>query len=199
MFAKGLESHTQRDLIILFNFALFVSAEFVFTQPKHVDDRAGHSMFDQLFNWIISNSKNQPFADYASRHSSSQDAKHDLKNFARFTDTLCRSFYYCLSFSHVCRLLWAYSNQNAKRHLQALVTRMSPGDIAELSQSSALAFRIVGEYEQLPPRSKLYWRAMVLDEYDGPTWTSNFSNQQPVQAAQSTARACRFSVSIHCS
>ncbi len=38
--------------------------------------------------------------------------------------------------------------------------------------------------QQLPPRSKLYWRAMVLDQYDGRTWTSNFSNQQPVQAAQ---------------
>jgi transglutaminase-like putative cysteine protease len=57
---------------------------------------------------------------------------------------------------------------------------MSPGDIAELSQSSALAFRIIGDVSKLPPRSELYWRALVLDEYDGQRWTSSFINQQPL-------------------
>ncbi len=57
---------------------------------------------------------------------------------------------------------------------------MSPGDIAELSQSSSLAFRIIGDVSKLPPRSELYWRALVLDEYDGQRWTSSFVNQQPL-------------------
>jgi transglutaminase-like putative cysteine protease len=57
---------------------------------------------------------------------------------------------------------------------------MSPGDIAELSQSNALAFRIIGDVSKLPPRSELYWRALVLDEYDGQRWTSSFINQQPL-------------------
>ena len=57
---------------------------------------------------------------------------------------------------------------------------MSPGDIAELSQSSSLAFRIIGNMNKLPSRNELYWRAMVLDQYDGKTWTSSFVNQQPV-------------------
>ena len=55
--------------------------------------------------------------------------------------------------------------------------RMSPGDIAQLSQSTALAFRITGNMQQLPNRNLLYWRGMVLDQYDGKTWTSHFSNQ----------------------
>lgn len=55
---------------------------------------------------------------------------------------------------------------------------MSPGDIAQLSQSSALAFRVITDMYQLPSRQSLYWRALVLDEYDGVTWTSSFFNQQ---------------------
>ena len=57
---------------------------------------------------------------------------------------------------------------------------MSPGDIAQLSQSSHLAFRIIGDVTQLPNRSELYWRAMVLDQYDGQKWTSSFINQQGI-------------------
>src|SRR5690606_37746507 len=57
---------------------------------------------------------------------------------------------------------------------------MSPGDIAELSQSGALAFRIIGDVSKLPPRSELYWPALVLEEYDGQRWTSSFVNQQPL-------------------
>jgi Domain of unknown function (DUF3488). len=58
---------------------------------------------------------------------------------------------------------------------------MSPGDIAELSQSSSLAFRIIGDIQALPPRTELYWRAMALDEYDGSKWTSHFFNQNVIQ------------------
>ncbi len=49
---------------------------------------------------------------------------------------------------------------------------MTPGDIANLSQSNALAFRVVfDDPNQMPTPSNLYWRAMVLDDYDGTTWT----------------------------
>src|SRR5690606_350270 len=41
-----------------------------------------------------------------------------------------------------------------------------------------LAFRIIGDVSKLPPRAELYWRALVLDEYDGQTWTSSAVNQQ---------------------
>jgi transglutaminase-like putative cysteine protease len=65
---------------------------------------------------------------------------------------------------------------------------MSPGDIAELSQSSALAFRIVADMRQLPDRSELYWRALVLDKYDGTTWTSSYFNQQQKNATSSSSQ-----------
>lgn len=55
--------------------------------------------------------------------------------------------------------------------------RMSPGDIAELSQSSELAFRVLIDLKKLQPQQSLYWRAMVLDRYDGQTWTAHEANQ----------------------
>lgn len=44
------------------------------------------------------------------------------------------------------------------------------GDIAEVSRSDELAFRVTFEGE-VPPASKLYWRGLVLSIFDGKTWT----------------------------
>lgn len=49
---------------------------------------------------------------------------------------------------------------------------MSPGDISQLSQSSALAFRVEFEGE-IPPVKELYWRGLVLSQFDGQRWTQN--------------------------
>jgi transglutaminase-like putative cysteine protease len=46
---------------------------------------------------------------------------------------------------------------------------MSPGDIALLTQSDALAFRATFE-GQVPGNRQLYWRGLVLSEFDGKTW-----------------------------
>lgn len=47
---------------------------------------------------------------------------------------------------------------------------MSPGDFAELSQSSELAFRATFA-EAIPAQQQRYWRAMVLEAFDGTRWT----------------------------
>lgn len=44
------------------------------------------------------------------------------------------------------------------------------GDIAEVSKSDDLAFRVTFEGE-VPPASQLYWRGLVLSIFDGKTWT----------------------------
>ena len=49
---------------------------------------------------------------------------------------------------------------------------MSPGDIALLTQSDSLAFKAT--FELPPPAlSRLYWRGLVLSEFDGKTWTQD--------------------------
>lgn len=47
---------------------------------------------------------------------------------------------------------------------------MSPGSIAQLSQSDAIAFRVEFKGE-LPPQSRLYWRGPVMPAFDGRTWS----------------------------
>lgn len=47
---------------------------------------------------------------------------------------------------------------------------MSPGDIADLSQSTELAFRAIFPAGEIPAKSDLYWRGLVLGSFDGRTW-----------------------------
>lgn len=46
---------------------------------------------------------------------------------------------------------------------------LSPGDISDLAQSDALAFRVTFEGEAPPPADR-YWRGLVLSDFDGRTW-----------------------------
>ncbi|MFQ6372426.1 transglutaminaseTgpA domain-containing protein [Shewanella sp. YIC-542] len=56
------------------------------------------------------------------------------------------------------------------------------GDISRLTRSAQLAFRVTYE-QQRPPAHSLYWRALVLEDYDGKHW-----RQSPTaQAWQSQA------------
>ncbi|NYR08610.1 DUF3488 and transglutaminase-like domain-containing protein [Psychrobacter sp. BI730] len=46
---------------------------------------------------------------------------------------------------------------------------MSPGDFANLGQSTELAFRVEFTDER-PPQQQLYWRGLVFSDFDGVTW-----------------------------
>lgn len=50
-----------------------------------------------------------------------------------------------------------------------LSEKVTPGDIASLSQSSDLAFRATFE-NHIPTMSNRYWRALVLEDFDGTSW-----------------------------
>ncbi|MFT6152830.1 MAG: transglutaminase-like putative cysteine protease [Bermanella sp.] len=64
--------------------------------------------------------------------------------------------------------LWSL-NMSTKAGLVGLSSSMSPGDISELGRSDELAFRV--KFESIaPPINQLYWRALVLDSYDGEKW-----------------------------
>lgn len=51
-----------------------------------------------------------------------------------------------------------------------LSDNMSPGDISSLSLSNAVAFRVDFE-DEIPPQHELYWRGLVLYNFNGRTWT----------------------------
>lgn len=46
---------------------------------------------------------------------------------------------------------------------------MSPGDFANLGQSTELAFRVEFS-DKRPPQQQLYWRGLVFSNFDGVTW-----------------------------
>ncbi|GGC77879.1 transglutaminase family protein [Undibacterium terreum] len=67
--------------------------------------------------------------------------------------------------------LWGLpSDANAGR--SGLSDSMEPGNISNLALSDDIAFRVkfVGA---TPPRSLMYWRGVVLDQFDGKSWTQN--------------------------
>ncbi len=63
---------------------------------------------------------------------------------------------------------------------------MEPADIAELSRSSALAFRASFDGEA-PPRGQLYWRALTLERFDGRRWSQSSYAEVPVAPQWSRA------------
>lgn len=56
-----------------------------------------------------------------------------------------------------------------EKAISGLSEEMTPGDISELSLSSAIAFRVRFEGDP-PPARERYWRGPVLHHFDGRTW-----------------------------
>ncbi|WP_175597059.1 transglutaminase TgpA family protein [Peristeroidobacter soli] len=82
---------------------------------------------------------------------------------------------------------WAVPPREQAR--SGLSDEMTPGDVSDLSLSSAIAFRVKFEGEPPPPRER-YWRGPVMHMFDGRTWRqlgATFS-QQEVASSGSTYR-----------
>ncbi|OIQ48433.1 MAG: hypothetical protein BM565_01350 [Gammaproteobacteria bacterium MedPE] len=63
--------------------------------------------------------------------------------------------------------LWSISV--ASGATTGLSDNMSPGDIAQLRGSAKLAFSVIFDDEPVPEQQR-YWRALVLDKFDGRRW-----------------------------
>ncbi|MDP2561091.1 DUF3488 and transglutaminase-like domain-containing protein [Psychrobium sp. 1_MG-2023] len=59
-----------------------------------------------------------------------------------------------------------------KQATTGLSDNMSPGDIASLTQSSELAFSVTFDGERPLPQ-ELYWRALVMESFDGRRWSQS--------------------------
>ena len=65
--------------------------------------------------------------------------------------------------------LWALP-RDTRAGQTGLSESMTPGNIANLIKSDALAFRVTFP-EGLPPYQSLYWRGPVMPNFDGATWS----------------------------
>jgi transglutaminase-like putative cysteine protease len=68
--------------------------------------------------------------------------------------------------------LWSM-NISTQAGTIGLSDSMSPGDVAELGKSDELAFRVKFLTEE-PNVKQLYWRALVLDYFDGEQWSQKY-------------------------
>ena len=172
LYAKALETKSKRDFIILFNFALFVSASlFLHSQAFWM----AILVLCCLISCLIGLYRVQT-AHFQTRQSVFLSLKNDSFHILKFIGLALPFFIILFLFFPRLPPLWQIPIPNNKA-VTGLSDTMSPGDIAQLSQSSALAFRIIADMKQLPNRNELYWRAMVLDRYDGTTWTNDFTNK----------------------
>lgn len=74
-----------------------------------------------------------------------------------------------------------------------LSDNVTPGDIANLARSNELAFRVSFDGAK-PDYSQLYWRALVLEHYNGKSWlAANAKNSQPY-IPQVSGSAVRYQV-----
>ncbi|MER2491444.1 transglutaminaseTgpA domain-containing protein [Catenovulum sediminis] len=71
--------------------------------------------------------------------------------------------------------LWQMPKAQTKT--TGLQENLNPGDIAQLSLSSDLAFR-VNFSSIVPPREALYWRGFTLDYFDGKIWQQSGAAKQ---------------------
>ncbi|WP_312048772.1 transglutaminase family protein [Acinetobacter courvalinii] len=183
LFAKSLESKNTRDLLIVFNFALFVSASLLlYSQAFWM----AIIVFGALLMCLMGLYRIQTDL-FKQKNQTRNQLKQDIRQILKFVGIATPFFILLFMFFPRLPPLWAIPIQQ-NHATTGISDRMSPGDIAQLSQSSALAFRVIAPMYDLPGRPELYWRALVLDQYDGSTWSSSFDNQQLKRIPVSTRR-----------
>jgi transglutaminase-like putative cysteine protease len=91
-----------------------------------------------------------------------------------------------LLFPRVQGPLWGVP-QDAYAAMTGLSDTMTPGAVAQLAQSDAIAFRAEFEGEPPPPRER-YWRGPVLWNFDGRTWRMGPGWLQKFETPQGSER-----------
>jgi transglutaminase-like putative cysteine protease len=154
---KVIEMRTKKDaLIVLFIGFIAVAAQFLFAQDMLAGAYGIFSLFVLLSAWQ---------AAYYSRPIS------PVRHFQLGGALVLKSIpFMVILFVVMPRLgpLWAVPLPQGKGKT-GFSDSLSMGDLGELVRSPDVAFRVT--FEGLPPRVRqLYWRGLVLDEFDGSRW-----------------------------
>ncbi|MFN2644227.1 MAG: DUF3488 and DUF4129 domain-containing transglutaminase family protein [Burkholderiales bacterium] len=97
-----------------------------------------------------------------------------------------------LLFPRVHGPLWGMP-QDAYSGMTGLSETMTPGNLAQLALSDAIAFR--ASFEGTPPPAvERYWRGPVLWDFDGRTWSSGAAHAVRFEPPERPGRSYRYSV-----
>jgi len=184
---KVIEMRTKKDaLIVLFIGFIAVAAQFLFAQDVLAGIYGIFSLFILLTAWQ---------AAFYSRPIS-------IRQYFKIGGTLVIQAlpFMVVLFIVMPRLgpLWAVPLPQGKGKTGFSDT-LEMGDLGELVQSPEVAFRVAFN-DVPPPAQQLYWRGLVLDEFDGVRWQTAALLSRPVGGAPNTSFApgevLRYSVIV---
>ena len=90
--------------------------------------------------------------------------------------------------------LWALP-QDSRSSRTGLSDSMSPGNIANLIKSEAVAFRVQFQ-DGFPPYQSLYWRGPVMVRFDGATWKMEDYSAYIAPEYEARSRPTHYSVTL---
>ena len=159
LIAKLLEVRARRDVYIVLTLSLFVlSASFLFSQDLQATILALLGVLGVLYAMIAQN----------------DDGQGRLRSLVLLSGQALPLMVILFLFFPRLPPLWSV-NLSAGQGQTGMSEVMSPGDIADLSQSTELAFRAFFKDGERPVKSELYWRGLVLSQFDGRAWTPQSS------------------------
>ncbi|MBC7501596.1 MAG: DUF3488 domain-containing protein [Herminiimonas sp.] len=88
--------------------------------------------------------------------------------------------------------LWGLPT-DAQAGRSGLSDTMAPGNISSLALSDDVVFRVKFT-DVVPVKSKLYWRGIVLGDYDGRTWTQRPQSGKPNVNIHTRGAAVRYQI-----
>ena len=159
---KSLEAISQRDaLVVVFIGYFLVAISFLFSQSIPAGAYGVLSLII-LTGALIANQQSP--AQQISQHSTRSSLKMASVMLLQCVPLMVLVFIFMPRFSP----LW--SIPSFESHAKTGITdSMAPGDIANLSKSDELAFRVSFDGRQ-PKSDELYWRGLVLNHFDGKSW-----------------------------
>lgn len=159
---KSLEAIRQRDaLVVVFIGFFLVAISFLFSQSIPAGAYGVISLI-VLTGALIANQQSP--AQQISQYSTRSSLKMASMMLFQCLPLMVLVFIFMPRFSP----LW--SIPSFESHAKTGITdSMAPGDIANLSRSDELAFRASFK-GRLPKADELYWRGLVLNNFDGKSW-----------------------------
>lgn len=88
---------------------------------------------------------------------------------------------------------WALPNSGSA--VTGLSDEMSPGDIDSLTDSDAIAFRVIFD-GAIPPPQERYWRGPVLHDFDGATWRRQRGQMYKASAIEHEGPAYAYRITL---
>jgi len=166
-FCKLLESKNYRDYMLLIILSFFIiSTNFLFTQTIGTAIYMIFCLYAAIFCLITIN---QPENNITLKSRS-------MLSFKMIVYALPVMLVLFVFFPRINGPLWKTADET-QRAKTGLSETMEPGQISQLIQSNELAFRVRFN-KKIPANNQLYWRAIILWQYDGHRWTKGSSDEE---------------------